>query len=129
MQSSARAFGLPRFPAAALRLQFFEAGERGVEVCLVEYFAAAEEVTLDRENLDHSPLGVKALLRGPLQRLGHDGSDFAEPMHRLDVDVDVRGEVQHDVHSRGQINPLDPARPVDGRCRPDPASTREVRAG
>ena len=50
-----------------LRLQFLKSGERGVEVCLVEYFAAADQVAFDRENADRAPLGVEALLRGPFR--------------------------------------------------------------
>ena len=42
--------------------QFVEAGERSVEVCLVEDFAAAHQVTVDRQEVDHPPLGVEALL-------------------------------------------------------------------
>ena len=67
-------------------MQFLKAGERSVEVCLVEDFAAAEQVAFDRENFDHPPLGVEALMRGPLQRVGDDRSEFAQPMHGLDVD-------------------------------------------
>ena len=57
--------------------------------------------------VDHPPLGVKALLRGPFQHLGDDGSEFVEPMHGLDVDAEVRSDVPHGTKSCGQISPLD----------------------
>ena len=85
--------GLPRFPVAAPRLQFFEPRERGVEVCLVEQLAAVDQVAFDRQEFDRPPLSVEALLRGPLRRMGDDRSEVAQPMHGLDVEVDVRREV------------------------------------
>ena len=42
-------------------MQFVEAGERGIEVCLVELLAAADEVTFDGEHLDHPPISFEAL--------------------------------------------------------------------
>ena len=41
-------------------------------------------------NVDIPPLGVEALLRGPMRHMGNDRSELAEPMHRLDVDLGVR---------------------------------------
>ena len=81
------------FQPRRLRVQFLEPGERGVEVCLVEDFAAADQVAFDRENVDHPPLGVEALLRGPMRGVGDDRSEVAQPVHSLDVDADVRREV------------------------------------
>ena len=43
------------------------------------------QVAFDRQNGDHPPLGVEALLRGPMRRVGDDRSEVAQPMHRLDV--------------------------------------------
>ena len=48
------------------RAEFVEPRERGVEVCLVEELAAADQVAVDRRDVDLSPLGLEALLRGPL---------------------------------------------------------------
>ena len=45
--------------------ELVEPRERGVEVCLVEQLAAVDQVAVDRQHVDHSPLGVEALLRGP----------------------------------------------------------------
>ena len=58
------------FQPGCRRMQFLEAGERGVEVCLVEDFAAADQVAVDRQKFDLSPLGVEALLRGSVRRPG-----------------------------------------------------------
>ncbi len=74
--------------------EFVEAGERGVEVCLVEDFAAVDQVALDRQNVERPPLGVEALLRGPVRHLGDDRSEVAQPMHRLDVTAEVRRDFQ-----------------------------------
>ena len=68
-------------------LQLVEPCERGVEVCLVEEFAAVDQVAFDRQDGDLSPLGVEALLRGPVRRVGDDRSEIAQPMHSLDVDA------------------------------------------
>ena len=38
------------------------------------------------EDVDHPPLGVEALLRGPCADVGDDRSEVAQPMHSLDVD-------------------------------------------
>ena len=57
--------------------QFVEPRERGVEVCLVEHLAAVDQVAFDREKFDHSPLGVEAVLRGPMRRVGDDRSEIA----------------------------------------------------
>ena len=81
------------FQPRRLRVQFLKAGERGVEVCLVEDFAAVDQVAFDRHEVDHSPLGVEALSRGPMRRIGDDRSEIAEPMHRFDVEAEVRREV------------------------------------
>ena len=65
--------------------EFLEPRERGVEVCLVEDFAAVDQVAFDRQERDPPPLGVEALLRGPMRRMGDDRSEVAQPMHSLDV--------------------------------------------
>ena len=126
---SARSSACRVFQPRRLRLQFLKPRERGVEVCLVEDFAAADQVAFDREEVDHPPLGVEALLRGPMHRLGDDRSEVAQPMHGLDVDADVRREVPR---RHGWMRPDHRPRSLraaDGRCSPNPASSREVRAG
>ena len=100
--STCRVFQRPR-----LRVQFVKPSECGVEVCLVEDFDAAEPVTFDGENVDHLPLGVKALWRGPFHRGGDDGSEFAQPMHSLYADPDVRSEVPHGTNRCSHINLID----------------------
>ena len=70
--------------------ELVEPRKRGVDVCLVEHLAAVDQVAFDRQKVDHPPLGVEALLRGPMCRLGDDRSEVAQPMHSLDVDLDVR---------------------------------------
>ena len=65
--------------------ELFEPRDRGVEVCLVEYFAAVDHVAFDREKVDHPPLGVEALLRSLIRHVGDDRSEVVQPMHRLDV--------------------------------------------
>ena len=66
-----RVFQLRRRPT-----EFVESCERGVEVCFVEYFAAVDRSPFDREKLDHPPLGVEALLRGPVRPVGDDRSEI-----------------------------------------------------
>ena len=61
VHSACRVFQLWRRPT-----EFVEPRERGVEVGLVEYFAAADQVAFDRQKIDLPPLGVEALLRGPI---------------------------------------------------------------
>ena len=43
---------LAAFSSRAPAVEFVEAGERGVEVCLVEHFAAADQVAVDRQKVD-----------------------------------------------------------------------------
>ncbi len=74
------------FQSRRRRAEFVEPRERGVEVCLVEDLAAVDQVAVDRQKVDHPPLGVEALLRGPMRRMGDDRSEIAQPMHSLDVD-------------------------------------------
>ncbi len=59
------------------RVQLIEAGDRGVEVCLVEDFAAVDQVAFDRQHVDPSPFGVEALLGVPMRRIGEDCSEVA----------------------------------------------------
>ncbi len=46
-----------------LRVKFFKAGERGVQVCLVEKFVAAGSIAFDSDKVNHSPLGGEAFWR------------------------------------------------------------------
>ena len=50
--------------------ELVEPRERGVEVCLVEELAAADQIAFDGQDFDDPPLGVEALLRGSIERLG-----------------------------------------------------------
>ena len=95
------------FQSRSRLAQLIELRERGVDVCLVEDLAATDQVTFDSENVDHPPLGDEAPFRGPFQRLGDDGSEITQPMHSLDVDSDVRSEVQPGPNRCGQIDRLD----------------------
>ena len=49
MPGRVRLLGLLRFPAAVSACEFLESRERGVEVRLVEYLAAADQVAFDRQ--------------------------------------------------------------------------------
>ena len=103
---SVRPLGLPRFPAAApAGCNSSKRGERGVEVCLVEDLAAVDQVAFDRQKMRSPPLGVEALLRGPLSRVGEDRSEIAQPMHRLDVDADLALVVQRCADVRVSVSP------------------------
>ena len=84
VHSACRVFQSPCRPA-----ELVEPRERGVEVCLVEDLAAVDQIAVDRQNVDHSPLGVEALLRDPMCHMGDDRSEVVQPMHGLDVDADV----------------------------------------
>ena len=67
-----------------------------------------------RSSID-PPLGVEALLRGPMRRLGDDRSEVAQPMHSLDVDTEVRREVPRGTDVCGHVTgrERDPAPVVD----------------
>ena len=58
-----------------LRVKLLEAGERGVEVGLVEELAAADPVTVDHQYADLTGLGFDALLPGRMRRVGDDRSE------------------------------------------------------
>ena len=60
--SARRVFQPRRRPA-----ELVEARERGVEVGLVEYFEAVDQVAFDRQKYDRPPLGFEALLRGRIR--------------------------------------------------------------
>ena len=50
------------FQSRRLRLKFIKAGERGVEVRIVENLAAADQVAFDRKDVRHAPLGFETPL-------------------------------------------------------------------
>src|SRR6202034_3788975 len=89
------------FQPRCLRLKFIKAGERGVEVCLVEDFAVIDSVGVDNHELDASPLGVEAFCRGPVLQMRDDRSETAEPMHRLDLNVNVWRDVPNSAEALG----------------------------
>src|ERR1700692_4520059 len=84
-----------------LPAEFVEAGERGVEVCLVENFATGYPVAFDGQDVDRPPLGVEALLRAPMALMGYDRPETVEPMHRLDVDLQGWREVPNRAEGLG----------------------------
>ncbi len=92
---SARSTWLAAFSSrGACWLQFLEPRERGVEVCLVEDLAAVDQVAVDRRD-SRSPATRRRSPRAksPCAAWVHDRSEVAQPMHSLDVDVDVWREV------------------------------------
>ena len=102
--------------------ELFEPRDRGVEVCLVEDLAAVDQVTFDRYEVDSPPLGVEALVRGPMRRVGVDRSEVAQPMHNLDVGSDVLAELPPGADVFDQLT---------GRVRRHPTvvDARQVRCG
>ena len=100
-QSRAAKYVLEAFGHLACRVfqprcrpaELIEPRERGVQVCLVEDLAAVDHVAVDRQEVDTPPLGVEALARGTMPRMGEDRAEVAQPMHDLDVDSDVLVEV------------------------------------
>ena len=59
----------------------------------VEDFETADSVAFERQKVNLSPFGIEALWRGGINRPTDDRPDIAEPMHGLDVDVDVRRDI------------------------------------
>ena len=114
-RSSARACRV--FQPRRLWLKFVKARKRGVEVCLVEDLATTDQVAFDREKVDHPPLGIEALWRGPIEHVGDNGSEVAQPMHGLDVDAGVRREVPYGTNRCRQISRPRSLAAADGRCR------------
>ena len=52
----------PRFPAAAAAAEFVEAGERGVEIVLVENLVAVDEIAVDYEEAQLNAIRRRTLL-------------------------------------------------------------------
>src|SRR5271168_4354231 len=88
-------------------IEFVEPRECGVEVCLVEYLAAANEVAVDREDADHPPLGVEVLVGNAARGVREDRSEVAQPVHSLGSDAEVRCEVPVGMDGCGQITRVD----------------------
>ena len=97
------------------RLELVESRERGVEVCLVEDFGAVDQIAFDGHEVDDPPLGVEALLRGPLSDLGEDRAEIVQPMHSLDVGAEVLLEIPYGTDVSGHVagRESDPAPVVD----------------
>src|SRR6185312_8973154 len=87
--------------------QLLEPRQRGVEVRLVEYFAAVDPVAFDSQKVDHSPLGVEAFRRSPMQRIGGERAETAETMHRLDAHGEVWRDVPNGPHGCVWISRVD----------------------
>src|SRR5947209_7841947 len=60
------------FQSRCRSAELIERCERGVEVCLVEEFAAVKQLAFERHEVDLAPLRLEALLGGPTQRLSDD---------------------------------------------------------
>src|ERR1700726_4283330 len=73
--------------------ELIELRKRGVEVCLIEDFAAIDPVAVHHQDVDRPPLGVESLLRAAMPLVGDDSSGIVEPMHCLNVDLEVWSEV------------------------------------
>ena len=97
-----RVFQPRRCPA-----ELVELGDRGVEVFLVEDFAAVDQVAVDRQNGVLLHLGFEALLRGPRRHVRDDRSQVGQPMHCLDMPADVREEVPRSTDIGGHFTGLD----------------------
>ena len=109
------ALGLPRFPAAVSAGQLFEPRERGVEVCLVEYFAAVDQVAFDRQDSTSATRRRSPLARSH-RHLGDDRSEVAQPMHSLDVDADVWSRVPTGTDVCGHFTGRETLSRAGGRC-------------
>ena len=97
-------------------MQLIKPGQRGVEVCLVEDFAAAGQVVFDRPQRDPSPLGLEALLRSLVRRVSDDCPEVGHSMHDLDIDIDVLVTVQPGAQVCHQVNGPERCLPFGGRC-------------
>ena len=84
VRSACRVFQPRRRPA-----ELVEPRERGVEVCLVEIFAAADQVAVDRQRSISRHSASKPSCEVPCRRMGDDRAEVAQPMHSLDVDAEV----------------------------------------
>src|SRR6202012_4369917 len=91
-------------------MQLLKAGERGVNVRLIEYLAAVDQIALDRENVDPAPLGFKARWRDPMPRPGDNRSEVAQPTHSLDVNA-ARAAVERRADVCGRVTGCDPWSP------------------
>ena len=84
-------------------MQFLEARERGVEIGLIEYFTAVEQVAFECEQNDFPPFGIEALLRCSTHYMGDDSTELAQPMHGLDIGPYVGREIPCGAHVCGQF--------------------------
>ncbi len=116
------------FQPRCLRVQFIEAGERGVEVCLVEYFAAAEQVAVDHQNDDLARFDFDAFLRSRMRCVGDDRSEVGQSVHGRDIDSGFRRDVPKGTDVRGQRIWLDCAEVAMVDIRPVRRRRRELAA-
>ena len=108
--------------------ELVEPRERGVDVGLVEDLDPADQVAFDRQKIDHPPLGVEALLRGPVGHVGDDRSEVAQPMHGLDAML-RSGVRSHAARIYcGHLTGRDPV-PAGDRQSPSPPSPRRAHDG
>ena len=109
--------------------ELVEPRERGVDVGLVEKFAAVDQVAVDGQEVDHPPLGREAVGRGPMRRMGDDRSKVAQPVHGLDVVGSVGRDLPRGADDCGQVTGRECYRSAGGRCSPSPALSPVVRGG
>jgi len=66
-------------------LRVVESNERLIEIRLGEHFTSADAVTVKGENADLAPFGLEAFARRRAHDMRDDGTQVAQPVHRLDV--------------------------------------------
>ena len=84
VHSACRVFQPRRWSAAAR--QTSRARRRGLPRRIL---AAVDQIAVDRHQVDPPPLRLEAFVRGPMRPLSEDRAEVVEPMHGLDVDVEV----------------------------------------
>ena len=107
-------------------MQLLKTSQRGVDVCLVEDFAAVDQIAFDCQNIDPRHSASKPSCEVPCPPRD-DRSAVAQPMHGLDVDAALGGSC--DARRYAAASPGANAIPDDGRYLPSPALSRGVRAG
>ena len=100
--SARRILKLPR-----ARAQLVETCERLVEICLVEKFAVLAPAVFDRQDVDNPPVGREAVLRGSARRMSERGGVVAQPVHGLDVHVQIRRQIPRGMHVFVELTRLD----------------------
>src|ERR1700730_1231942 len=84
-------------------MQFLKAGERGVEVCLVEELEPGDQVAFKCEKGDLAPFESGGLVGGPSNYFCDDHPMVAQPVHSFEVPLDVRGDAIGSTYVRGYV--------------------------